>query len=187
MAEEGSKQVAITGLDDKRQITNVLAETLSAKLLPLQVIYQGTTSQCHPKVNFPKDWDITHSQNHWSNTTTMKDYISNILVPYIEAVKEELDLPVRQRALMLLDAFKAHKVPEVIQNMKGNYIEVVFVPGGCTSELQPLDIAGNLVFKNALGDKFTEWYSGLITEGLDSGKEIERLSYLQSDQSYIMI
>lgn len=37
MAEKGSKQVAVTGLDDKREMTVVLAVSLSSELLPPQL------------------------------------------------------------------------------------------------------------------------------------------------------
>ena len=40
MAVEGSKKVAIAGIDDKRQITLVLAGTMIGKLLLCQLVYQ---------------------------------------------------------------------------------------------------------------------------------------------------
>jgi hypothetical protein len=48
--EKGSKQVKMVGLNDKRQITALLACTKSGKLLPPQLIYAGKTDACHPKV-----------------------------------------------------------------------------------------------------------------------------------------
>ena len=72
MEQEGSKQVKITGLDDKRQITVTLACTASGKLLDPQVIYEGKTPGCHPKFKFPEGWAITHSENHWANAETTK-------------------------------------------------------------------------------------------------------------------
>lgn len=55
MSQKGEKRVEIVGLDDKRQITAVLCGTLSGKILPLQLIYQGKTFACLPKVKLPKD------------------------------------------------------------------------------------------------------------------------------------
>ena len=43
MAVEGSKKVANAGINDKRQITLVLAATMTGKLLPCQLVYQGKT------------------------------------------------------------------------------------------------------------------------------------------------
>ena len=53
LAEQGVKQVDVTGLDDKREMTALLACTLSGSLLPPQLIYAGKTTRCHPLVDFP--------------------------------------------------------------------------------------------------------------------------------------
>lgn len=71
MAKEGDKRVEIVGKDDKRQIT---AGSMSGDFLPPQVIYQGKTTRCIPLIEFPPDWDITFSENHWSNEDTMVHY-----------------------------------------------------------------------------------------------------------------
>ena len=71
MNEAKAKRVVIANSDDKRQITAVFAATMTGEYLPVQLIYKGTTSRCHPKVLFPKDWDIFYSKNHWSNKVTM--------------------------------------------------------------------------------------------------------------------
>ena len=83
MEKEGSKRVEIVAVDDKRQITAVFTGSLAGDFLPPQLIYKGTTKRCLPGVNFPSDWHITHSHNHWSNESTMKAYIEKILLPYI--------------------------------------------------------------------------------------------------------
>ena len=50
LAAEGSKQVAIVSLDDKREITVLLSVSLDGQLLPPQVIYAGKTPRCHPSL-----------------------------------------------------------------------------------------------------------------------------------------
>jgi len=64
MAKKGSKSVPISGLGDKRQITAVFAGMLSGMFLPPQLIYEGKTKACLPKVNFPQGWDVTCTPNH---------------------------------------------------------------------------------------------------------------------------
>lgn len=68
LAEKGSKEIAIVGTEDKRQITAVLACTPLGELRPPQLLYQGTTDRCPPpsSVRFPEGWDIWHSHSHWS-------------------------------------------------------------------------------------------------------------------------
>ncbi len=171
---KGGKQVAITGKDDKREVTALLAVNLRGDVLPPQIIYQGKTDGCHPKnFDFPSDWDITHTENHWSKTESMCRYIDTVIKPYIEKVKEELDLPLKQRALIICDVFKAHQTTEFKKKLKAAGCEKTNVPGGCTGELQPLDLTGNNKFKGGLKNEFTDWYASIITDGLKKNLDVK--------------
>ena len=130
----GAKQVPIKGVDDKRQITAVLAVTKAP---------HNFCTKCHPPNKFPEGWDIHHSKNHWSNADTMCRYMEKVIVPYVERVRDELDLPLRQKALCIFDVFKAHQDKCVLNALEDKDIKVVFVPAACTDRLQPLDIQIN--------------------------------------------
>ena len=74
MEIQGSKRVEIAGMDVKRQITGVICGSLTGKLLPFQVIYQGTTKVCLSKcTGIHKEWHPTYTYNHWSNEEKMKE------------------------------------------------------------------------------------------------------------------
>ena len=77
----------IAGGDNKHQITVVFVATLDGDFLPPQLIYQGKTPRCLPNIDFPIGWDITFSENYWSNETVMIDYMNKIPLPYIEERK----------------------------------------------------------------------------------------------------
>ena len=77
---KSSKQVEVAGVDDKRQIAATFAASLSGLFLPVQLVYPGKTSKCHPSINFPKEWHITNSVYYWCNEKTMKSYIQLIIV-----------------------------------------------------------------------------------------------------------
>ena len=47
-AEKGATRVDIAGARHKRQITVTMAGTLSGKLLPFQILYEGKTEQYYP-------------------------------------------------------------------------------------------------------------------------------------------
>ena len=96
----GAKQVPIIGLEDKRQITAVLAIALDGRLLPPQLLHEGKTNRCHPNVVFPEGWPVWHSSNHWSNSSTMLEYINQLLTPWLEKRREELQLRPTQHALI---------------------------------------------------------------------------------------
>ena len=70
-AKEGSKQVPIAGVDDKRQVTAVFR----GYLLPPQLIYKSISPKCLPEIRFPEELDITYTENHWSKEETSIQYI----------------------------------------------------------------------------------------------------------------
>ena len=166
MDAKGSKQVNIVGINDKRQITALLTISKSGVLLPPQIIYAGTTEQCHPKYGFPKSWNIYHSENHWSNTDTMLYYIEHLLVPYVTDKRDELDLPLKQPALAIFDVFSAHRHASILDALHRANIKVVYVPAGCTDQLQPLDLRVNKVYKDILRAKFQDWYADEVAKFL---------------------
>ena len=160
MAECGSNQVTICGLDDKRQVTLLLAIAKSVVLLPPQLIYKGKTERCLPKIDFSNDWNVTYSETHWSNEETMLRYVDKIVVPYVESVREGLPLSkTRQKAVAIFDVYKAHRGEQLLNKLRDNRIIPLYVPACCTDRLQPLDIAVNHEYKEILKSCFHDWYS----------------------------
>lgn len=105
MEEHGSKRVDIAGANDNWQNT-AFCGTLVGDFLPVKLIYKDRTPACHPKIQCPPDWDITHSPKHWSNKETMIQYTNNIVTPYIKSARVSFsdDTP----ALVSMDDFKGH-------------------------------------------------------------------------------
>ena len=85
----------------------------------------------------------------------MLDYVNNIVSAYVDEQRENLDLPIRQKGLVIMDVFRAHQSAQVIQALKDQGMEVIFVPACCTSELQPLDVSGNGYFTEQVKSRFT--------------------------------
>ena len=107
MEQEGTKRVELVAKDDKRQITAVFAASFTGDFLPPQLVYQDKTEWCLPRFQFPSDWNITFSPNHWSNELTMKEYFEQIILPYINKKREDLKLVKNHPALLIFDNFKA--------------------------------------------------------------------------------
>ena len=104
MERQGCKRMDTVGVNDKRLITSVFCGSLVGDFLPPQIIYKGKTPRCHPRYQFPPDWHITHSEKHWSNENTMLDYVSKVIIPYVESIwgSFEEDTP----GLVIKDNFK---------------------------------------------------------------------------------
>lgn len=75
MHRQGAKSIPISGLNDKREITVLQAVTLADEYLPPQIVVKGKTKRCHLVIEFPSEWDIWHSENHWINERTMLRYV----------------------------------------------------------------------------------------------------------------
>ena len=104
----------------------------NVKFLPPQLLYTGKPERCHPDFNFPSDWDIWHTENHWSNKSTVLRYIDTVLNSYLTSKRQELELADTHKALLIMDVFKAHRCEEVLQKLDESNVLVVFVPANCT-------------------------------------------------------
>ena len=138
MEEQGSTRVEIIGINDKRQITPTLAGSMSGELLPFQLLYQGKTTCCHPPYSYPFEFDVWHTPNHLANEETTLRFITNIILPYVKAVRAKNNTP-DQGALVIFDVFKGHMCHSVQTLLEENLIFRVIVPNNCTDLFQPLD------------------------------------------------
>ena len=164
MEKQGSKQAPVVGKEDKREITVLLTVAATGKLLPPQVIYQDKTQGCHPMVTFPSSWNITHSESHWSPEETMLEYIDQVLVPYVSHTRQKPELADDHPALTIFDVFRAHHCDYFLRILHTHNIHEVFVPAGCTGELQPLNLCVNEEFKAAMKSSFFRWYADEVKQ-----------------------
>lgn len=147
------------------------AGTLGGDFLPMQLIYGGKTDMCHPKYTFPDNFDITHSENHWANQDTMTRYIKNIIIPYVDKIKDELDLPLGKKALVIFDCFRGQLSAEFLELLKSNRLVYVCVPPNCTDLLQPMDLSVNKPAKDFLKSKFQQFYADEVSKQFDTNTE----------------
>ena len=105
MAKAGSQRVEIADIDDRRQLIAVFGGTSTGEFLPVQLIYKGNTHKSLPLNNFPSDWHVTFTDNHWVNKKTVTDYLERILFPFIEGKEKICSWMIAiQRLLSLMDS-----------------------------------------------------------------------------------
>ena len=93
MAQRRSKDVAVKGLGDKRNITVTFVVTLSGEFLPMQIIYGGKTKASLPRFQFPKGFSLSQNPKHWSNEQETLRLIQEIINPYLVRKRAKLNLP----------------------------------------------------------------------------------------------
>ena len=96
--------------------------------------------------------------------------MTNIIIPYIEAVRDDMDLPLRQRALCIFDIYKAHQAEEVRGLLQKHNIQMVYVPASCNDKLQPLDVSVNGPFKQSMKSLFEDWYADEVAKQLEENE-----------------
>ena len=86
----------------------------------------------------------------------MKEYVDNILLPYVKEKRTNLNLADDYPALVLFDNFKAQCTPKLLTLLDQNNINVVLIPPNCTDPLQPLDISVNKPVKVRMCSKYAQ-------------------------------
>ena len=114
MHQAKAKVVPIARSDDKRQITAILAVTMTGEYLPPQLLFKGTTACCHPKVSFPDGWDVWHSKSHWSSEDTMIRYLEKIIIPFADQKRISLKLEQTHPALAIFDCFRGQTTTDIL-------------------------------------------------------------------------
>lgn len=182
---KGAEVVKVIGADDKRQITCCIASSMDGDLLPIQLIFQGKTNACHPPETAESratHLHMTHSENHWSNLETMKQWIDEVLLPYAARRCQEHNLPHDSHIVLVLDVWKVHIGEEFRRFLRGekySHIHLVYVPPNCTSQLQVADVILQRPFKHGLRKEFTGWAANIIQEQLETNDLIGLNPYLK--------
>ena len=139
----------------------------------MQLIYEGKTPQCLPKdVEFPKEFDVTFTPNHWSNEGKSKQLLDNVIFPYLKKKKYDLGLPGDQKSLLIYDVFTGQTTKNIKEYIEENDCVIVYVPNNMTHYFQPLDLTVNAVAKHFLKDKFELRYANEVKKQLDEGTEV---------------
>ena len=161
---KGAKTVPIKGIDDKRQITATFVISMTGEFLPIQLIYEGKTKRRLPNFDFPAGFNVTFSNNHWSNTEKSKELFKDIIFPYLQKVKVNLKYPKEQLSLIIMDTFKGQDNEAVLELCRKNNCEVIIVPHNLTNKFQPLDITVNKPTKSFIFNSYNEWFSQQVSQ-----------------------
>ena len=140
----------------------------------MQILYGGKTDRCHPKHQFPLEFDIYHNPNHWANEECALRFIEKIILPYIKAIREEISKP-NQTAMVIFDVIKGQTTAAVYSLLQENGIVYVTIPNGCTDKFQPLDVSVNKSAKSYLRQKFSTWYVEQVNLQLSGGKQASKV------------
>ena len=126
---------------EKLRLTVMLAATADGRKLPPLLILKRKTS---PKSEaFPKDVTVRAQEKEWMTEELMLEWLK---IVWVRRPRTFLNQP----SMLVLDAFKGHLTDSVKNQLRKMKTELLVIPGGMTSVLQPVDLSINKPFKDRL-------------------------------------
>lgn len=160
--EVGAKEVTIrTTGHEKLRVTVMLCITADGRKLPPYLILKRKTL---PKGEpFPKDVAVRCQAQGWMTSELMVDWLKTVWLRRPGAL---FHLP----SMLVLDSFRGHITEEVKDQCRKHDSDLVVIPGGLTSLLQPLDVSINKPFKANLRAEYEAWIRDGARERTPAGK-----------------
>ena len=86
----------------------------------------------------------------WSDYDIFKKWINEIFLDYLDNI-------IKNTCLLILDKAPIHCCSAIIEHLNNKNIKRIFIPGGLTRKLQPLDVAVNKPFKDHIKKFYSIW------------------------------
>jgi hypothetical protein len=127
-----------------QQITTMPCISAAGDKLQLCAVIKGKTERSLKKITegaseAVKRVRLYYSEKGWVNSEILCRWLRDVVQPYTESAP----------AALILDSYAAHFAPEVRAAAAAMSLELIQVPAGATSILQPLDVQYNSILKNA--------------------------------------
>ncbi|KAE8740145.1 hypothetical protein FOCC_FOCC014343 [Frankliniella occidentalis] len=125
----------------------MLAITADERKLPPYVVFKRLTV---PKGKSPPRVHIRAAESGSFNEDITVDWLKTVWEKRPGAL---LNL----NNMLVMDSFRGHLTEQVKDKFKRMQTDMVIIPGGMTSLLQPLDICINKPFKNKIEEYYCDW------------------------------
>lgn len=140
-----------TSVNVGRKITTFTTVSAVGDKLQLCAIFKGRTERTLSKIRDGASADtkkvrLYYSDKGWVNEGIMLQYLRDVIQPFTHS----------QPSALILDSYRSHFTPAVQQAAAEMNLRLIQVPGGCTAELQPLDVNFNGAFVMARKHIWTE-------------------------------
>jgi hypothetical protein len=145
--------------NDKDGLTAVLTITASGKKLPNIFIKKGKTVRCEKSLDVKADsGDLTaHSKKGWVDSNIIQSHLYYVVKPYAESINEKV--------VLIWDVHSSHVTDAVKRRAEACGIDLLWIPPGMTSSLQPLDLRVNGAIKCSMRSL---WRDRILQDPLQS-------------------
>jgi len=162
LEKKGVKEVLLktTGCEELR-LTVMLAATADGRKLPPLLILKRKTL---PKSEaFPKDVIVRAQEKGKMTEELMLEWLKTVWGRGHRAF-------LNQPSILVLDAFKGLLTESAKNQLRKMKTELVVIPDGMTSVLQPMNVCINKPFKDRLRQQYLTWITDPARELTETGK-----------------
>ena len=180
---EGTKQVRVLGVGDKRQVTCVTATAADGSTLPVGIIFAGAPNsrRAIPKLRegLPAGTWTSQTKSHWMTEDAIMLWFKQVMVPFARRRRLELGFAVGQPLLLLLDTYASHLSLKLKAVARLEKILILYIPPGFTDLLQPQDLAINKPFKEKISSLLAEHFEAELLAAMRDGTAVAYEAKLQ--------
>ncbi|CAN0378269.1 unnamed protein product [Ascophyllum nodosum] len=170
LEKHGAKDTHISTRGEKKERFTLclIAVMADGKKVPLRMIFKEIFPANRTKFGHPAGgMSFGVQEKSWRDARECTLWVSESwkLLPSNGSI-------IKQRpSILILDDFKCHRDKDFIADLKRRAnIIVIFIPGGLTSLLQPLDRMLNKQMKRLMRGKYTTYYTASAIADPKSGK-----------------
>lgn len=149
VATKGAKDVRLltTGHEHTRFTVRLCCTADGTKLPPYIVFHRKTLPK---NEQFPNNVIIRVNEKGFMNEAMVKEWFQAV---WMKRSGADMHLP----NMLVLDSFRGHICPAIKEALQKANTDLVIIPGGIMSQLQPLDVAVNKPFKDRVAKSYKEW------------------------------
>lgn len=153
----GTRTVRITHTRaNKKGFTVALAAKGNGEKLPALLIFKERNGELGPRVRakltIPSNLRVKASQNGWMTTSLYHWWLRAVYRP-------DPFNNLERRRLLVVDRYRPHttETSRKILSDEGNS-DMLLIPAGCTSLVQPMDVSVNRPFKVKMQEQWMQWF-----------------------------
>ena len=161
---QGSRTVNVRASSGSTiRVTLAVFVTAAGDTLPPYMIFKGSPTGRIAKElkdkdkGYPEGVHYSCQPKAWMDERCCLEWVQKVLKPWADSAPEDI-VP-----LLLLDSYKCHLQASVHNAIEECGVHLEYIPGGCTSLCQPVDIGINKPLKNRIRSM---WEQYMLEEGL---------------------
>ena len=138
-----------------RVTVSICVSAAGDKLKPM-IIFHGKpdgriVNRDFPLFDHQDNMLLACQEQAWQDGNNMLLWVENVLRPHLQ--ERAQGVPV----ILFLDGFSAHRAQATVDALTNLGVQVVYIPGGCTGLVQPIDVGVCKPFKDRLRGLWWDW------------------------------